>query len=253
VIEKEEETVDCVCVCAKHTPLDEQHWGRSFAVMTTMMTMLKAPSFLLPVFVAGLLVAGPSFLPCTAAKQIEPIYTDGNLGRNFESWSWGINYLDFEDICPGHGEGNQQHHHTTCLCAEVIPYGALSFKTSAPFSPFGGSIHLQVYTDSNTGGLQMQLESSSESEYSISDIVDISNKNHKNKKGHHHFIEKEISLTPMSRTAEAFDRIVLGNCLENDATCLEAGQSESTRICIQSMYIETRQSSSHRASKFNGN
>ena len=209
--------------------------------------MLKVPSsFLLSIFVMGLL-ATPSSIRC--AKQIEPIYTAGGLGRNFESWSWGISYMDFEDMCPGDG-----NHHKTCLCAEVIPYGALSFKASKPFSPFGGAIHLNVYTNSETG-LQMQLESSSESEYSISDIVDISGGNHKHtgaKKNH--FFKEDVSLTPMARTAETFDRIVLGNCLENDATCLKANEETVTKICIESMYIEILDgASTHRASKFNGN
>ena len=175
-----------------------------------------------------------------AAAKIEPIYVDGALGSNFESWSWGISYLDFEDPCPGKQLPNR------CLCAEVIPYGALSFKTTKPF-PAHGQLHLHIHT--NAPGLQLQLESSSEINYSISETVDITPSRNHNTKGH--FFTKKIDLSTFQTTAPRFDRIVLGNCLENDASCMR-GKGQETKICIESMFLDTTTSenTSHHTHKF---
>ncbi|KAI7846475.1 hypothetical protein COHA_000010 [Chlorella ohadii] len=99
----------------------------------------------------------------STSPSVGPIYSNGNL--EWRSWSWGLSSLNVRDASkPMPGA-------RAALCLAIQPFGALSLRSSVPFS-LDGALGFYIRGNGNSsaaqlGSLEIQFESSSPRRYSI--------------------------------------------------------------------------------------
>ncbi|PRW55888.1 hypothetical protein C2E21_5030 [Chlorella sorokiniana] len=99
----------------------------------------------------------------STSPSVGPIYSNGNL--EWRSWSWGLSSLNVRDA------GKPMPGARAALCLAIQPFGALSLRSSVPFS-LEGALGFYIRGNGNSsaaqlGSLEMQFESSSPSRYAI--------------------------------------------------------------------------------------
>ena len=121
----------------------------------------KAALALLLALLATSQAAAAAELPSAAAVRrsllssspsVGPIYSNGNL--EWRSWSWGLSSLNVRDA------GKPMPGARAALCLAIQPFGALSLRSSVPFS-LEGALGFYIRGNGNSsaaqlGGLEMQ-------------------------------------------------------------------------------------------------
>jgi hypothetical protein len=104
---------------------------------------------------------------------VELVFNDGRLQPTWSSWSWGLTYINYNDgSAPAPGSAGS-------LCFDVHTFGALSLRTTQPFSVDGAMLGMHVRGNMSTpgsaaarqeqlAGLEVQLEAGQGGEYRVS-------------------------------------------------------------------------------------
>lgn len=95
-----------------------------------------------------------SLLSSGASPSVGSIYSNGNL--EWRSWSWGLSSLNVRDA------GKPMPGARAALCLAVQPFGALSLRSSVPFS-LEGALGFYIRGNGNSsaaqlGSLEMQVD-----------------------------------------------------------------------------------------------
>lgn len=190
---------------------------------------------------------------------VATIYSEG-LDPGWRSWSWGLSYFSTKD-----GEAPLQGSRYS-LCLQVQPYGALSLKSSVPFSLNGilgfyikGGAGADSAADNSSsaalgfdvGDLELQFESSSPSAYTISksitlrevlegraavDGTDAEAELRSIERGEWNAIKVDMKKFTLGNPGARYDRLTLGSCIQNLDSCTGEAPPE-LQICLDKMVM----------------
>lgn len=181
---------------------------------------------------------------------VRSIYSDGVLKPGWESWPWGIDYLNFEDstyTLPNTGAS---------MCTKIKRFGAVSLKTTEPFQAKGKLTFWQKQNSEQDAGFEIQLESSVSVQYAVSSAASLGNQDETSSAiqvvseipgsapevgGDSSWVKKEIALEEFADSAMVFDRITLGRCLQQGDDCKRDQQSphdDVVLICLSEIQLE---------------
>eukprot|EP00963_Diacronema_lutheri_P010835 scaffold1211_cov295-Pavlova_lutheri.AAC.14 len=182
--------------------------------------------------------------------SVRVIYSNGKLQSDWESWPWGVEYLNFED------EKYALPETDASMCTKIKPFGAVSLKTSKPFQAEGTLTFWQKESEHGDLNLEIQLESSVSVQYAVSSVASLGNEGDgespiqvvseasggTSQVGEDStWVKKEIRLKEFAESAEVFDRITLGRCLQQGDSC-KGNQGDHkdkvVLVCLSEIQLE---------------
>lgn len=182
--------------------------------------------------------------------RVRIIYSNGKLEPDWESWPWGVEYLNFEE------EKHTLPDTDASMCTKIKPFGAVSLKTSKPFQAKGTLTFWQKESDHDDINFEIQLESSVSTQYAVSSVASLGSERDgdgpiqvvseasgdttRTGEGSS-WVKKEIQLEKFAESADVFDRITLGRCLQQGDSCKGSRDDQEEKVvmvCLSEIQLE---------------